>query len=196
MDKLIDIFSGKYGLEPEAVTALLARMDRVSFRKGDAVVRSGAFDDSLYVLESGIWSGAKPTASGDALVWFAFGGEAVADIFCYSAGRPSKISIVSETDSLAYRISRRRVDTLCGTSLGIANVIRKIFETNAYHFEDEVVWMADKENAGDRYKALIGEHPELILNVPLKRIASYLWVTPQSLSRIRAEIARGGLEDV
>ncbi len=190
MDSLIDIFCGKYGLEPEAVTDLLAQMDRVSFRRGDAVVRSGAFDDSLYVLESGIWSGAKPTAFGEALVWFAFGGEAVADIFCYSAERPSKIAIISETDSVAYRIIKRRVDTLCASSLGIANIVRKVFETNAYHFEDEVVWMADKENAGERYKALISDHPELVLNVPLKRIASYLWVTPQSLSRIRAEMAR------
>ncbi len=189
MDRLIDIFSGKYSLEPEAVSDLLGQMDRVSFRKGDAVVRSGAFDDSLYVLESGIWSGAKSTASGDAVVWFAFGGEAVVDIFCYSADRPSKITIVSETDSVARRLSKRRVDTLCGSSLGIANVVRKIFETNACHFEDDVVWMADKENASERYKALINDHPELVLNVPLKKIASYLWVTPQSLSRIRAAMA-------
>ncbi len=189
MDRLIDIFSGKYSLEPEAVSDLLGQMDRVSFRKGDAVVRSGAFDDSLYVLESGIWSGAKSTAFGDAVVWFAFGGEAVVDVFCYSADRPSKITIVSETDSVARRLSKRRVDTLCGSSLGIANVVRKIFETNACHFEDDVVWMADKENASERYKALINDHPELVLNVPLKKIASYLWVTPQSLSRIRAAMA-------
>ncbi len=191
MDRLIDLFSGKYSLEPEAVSDLLGQMDRVSFRKGDAVVRSGAFDDSLYVLESGIWSGAKSAAFGDAVVWFAFGGEAVVDIFCYSADRPSKITIVSETDSVARRLSKRRVDTLCGSSLGIANVVRKIFETNAYNFEDEVVWMADKENASERYRALISDHPELILNVPLKKIASYLWVTPQSLSRIRAAMNKG-----
>ncbi len=190
MDKMIDIFCGRYGLTAEAVTDLLAQMDQVSFRKGDAVVRSGAFNDFLYVLESGIWSGAKPTAFGEALLWFAFGGEAVVDIFCYSALSPSKISIISETDSVAYRISKRRVDALCASSLGIANVIRKVFEINAYHFEDEVVWMADKENTGERYKALISDHPELVLNVPLKKIASYLWVTPQSLSRIRAEMAR------
>ncbi len=190
MENLIEIFSGKYGLEREAASDLLAQADTVSFRKGEAVVRSGAFDDSLYILESGIWSGAKSAAFGDAVVWFAFGGEAVVDIFCYNAGIPSKITIVSETDSVARRLSKTRVDALCGSSQGIANVIRKVFETNACHFEDEVVWMADKENASDRYRALIDGHPELILNVPLKKIASYLWVTPQSLSRIRAALGR------
>ena len=32
--------------------------------------------------------------------------------------------------------------------------------------------------------------PELLQHVPLKHIASYLYITPQSLSRIRAELAR------
>jgi hypothetical protein len=34
------------------------------------------------------------------------------------------------------------------------------------------------------------ENPELLQYVPLKHIASYLWITPQSLSRIRAELGR------
>ncbi len=188
---MIDIFSGNYGLEREAASELIRQMERVSYRKGEIVVNSGAFDDSLYILESGIWSGAKSATFGDAVVWFAFGGEAVVDIFCYNAQRPSKITIIPETDSSAWRISKTRVDKLCETSLGIANAIRKVFETNACHFEDEVVWMADKESAGKRYGALINDHPELILNVPLKKIASYLWMTPQSLSRIRAGMNKG-----
>lgn len=45
----------------------------------------------------------------------------------------------------------------------------------------------------ERYLTLIKETPELLQYVPLKHIASYLWVTPQSLSRIRAEIASSSL---
>ncbi len=191
MDNLVDIFSGNYGLEREAASELIRQMERVTFHKGETIVKSGAFDDSLYILESGIWSGAKSASFGDAVVWFAFGGEAVVDIFCYNAQGPSKITIISETDSVAWRISKMRVDKLCETSLGVSNAIRKVFETNACHFEDEVIWMADKESAGKRYSALINDHPELILNVPLKKIASYLWMTPQSLSRIRAAMNKG-----
>ena len=46
----------------------------------------------------------------------------------------------------------------------------------------------DSPRAKERYLTLIRETPELLQHVPQKHIASYLWITPQSLSRIRAKI--------
>ncbi len=45
-------------------------------------------------------------------------------------------------------------------------------------------------DAEERYRALMAESPELLQVVPLKHIASYLWITPQSLSRIRAKLGK------
>jgi len=43
-------------------------------------------------------------------------------------------------------------------------------------------------NSGDRYKMFITQEPDIALRVPLKDIASYLGITPQSLSRIRKNL--------
>ena len=43
-------------------------------------------------------------------------------------------------------------------------------------------------SAEDHYKLLLRERPYIIRNVPQKYIASYLGITPQSLSRIRKSI--------
>jgi CRP-like cAMP-binding protein len=42
-----------------------------------------------------------------------------------------------------------------------------------------------RDNAETRYKTLIAECPQVIQRVPQYHIASYLGVTPESLSRIR-----------
>ena len=46
-----------------------------------------------------------------------------------------------------------------------------------------------KESAEQRYLNLFEERPEVIRELPLKYIASYIGVTPQALSRIRRRIS-------
>ena len=47
-----------------------------------------------------------------------------------------------------------------------------------------------KDTAETRYLKLMKKHTDIFQNVPLKIIASYLWVTDSSLSRIRKEISQ------
>ena len=46
------------------------------------------------------------------------------------------------------------------------------------------------DHAKDRYLSLLKEKPELVNNVPLKHLATYLGITDTSLSRIRSEVAK------
>ncbi len=188
MKDFIDIFCENYGLDKPDTDFLIREMQHTQFRKGEVIVPYGSFNDSFYILEDGIWSCSRPKEAGEVVVWFAFKGEAVTNVICYNAQRPSRVNIISETDSQALWISKNRLNTLCLSSLNISNIIRKIFEVHSCRFESDVVWMAEKPDSTKRYLALIKDHPDLIRDVPLKKIASYLWITPQSLSRIRANI--------
>lgn len=58
-------------------------------------------------------------------------------------------------------------------------MLEKIRLKNAYSGEDAV----------ERYKVFLSEQSEIAYRVPLNYIASYLNVTPQSLSRIRRNLA-------
>lgn len=44
-------------------------------------------------------------------------------------------------------------------------------------------------SAKERYKNILENKPQLIQNIPLYKLASYLKITPESLSRIRKEIS-------
>jgi len=47
-------------------------------------------------------------------------------------------------------------------------------------------------SAEERYLAFIKTYPALVEQVPQSQIASYLGITPQSLSRIRKELSQKG----
>jgi hypothetical protein len=45
------------------------------------------------------------------------------------------------------------------------------------------------KSAEERYYSLFKNQPQLIKEIPLKYIASYIGITPQALSRIRARVS-------
>jgi CRP-like cAMP-binding protein len=47
-----------------------------------------------------------------------------------------------------------------------------------------------KDSPQERYQALLREQPEIVRRIPQHYIASYLGITPVSLSRIRGRMAR------
>ncbi len=61
------------------------------------------------------------------------------------------------------------------TNITQQTLLEKIRVRNAYMGED----------AATRYEKFLAKQPEIALRVPLGDVASYLGVTPQSLSRIR-----------
>lgn len=91
-------------------------------------------------------------------------------------------------DSVAYCISRTALNQLFASSIGLANLGLRLMD---HQFLQQENWLISSRSprAKERYLNLIKETPELLQYVPLKHIASYLWITPQSLSRIRAKIA-------
>ena len=72
-------------------------------------------------------------------------------------------------------------------SVVFANFCRQLLETQMREIEvywTEYYWMDKKE----QYKLMLKRQPEIFQRISLKDIASYLNVTPQSLSRIRTLI--------
>lgn len=178
----------KYHLLESDVQTLLDRMEEVHFKKKEIIVREGAKNTNLYLIKQGIWRGYFHKDGVDTTIWFASEGEAAFSVWGYMDNLHSLITIEAMCDSIAYCISRSALNELYFTSIGLANLGRSLME---FQFLAQENWLisAGSPRAKERYLTLIKETPELLQYVPLKHIASYLWITPQSLSRIRAEIA-------
>lgn len=159
------------------------------FSAGETIVRVGEVDDRIFILKSGVWREYCFCEGEEATIWFSVAGEVTFSVWGYVHQAPSQLYIESVTDSEAICVSRKSLTNLFETSLCFANLGRRIIEEFALLYEG---WHIQRwrQRAFDRYLSLLDEYPEVVGCIPLKYIASYLGVTVQSLSRIRADVGR------
>ena len=190
METFEEKFRNRYQLSEADASALLSHMEEVRFKKREVIVQEGTKNTNLYLIKEGIWRGHYLKDGVDTSIWFASKGEAAFSVWGYVDNSYSQISIEAMSDSIAYCISKAALNELYSTSIGLANLGRRLMEHQLLTTENWLI-SAGSPRAKERYLTLIKETPELLLHVPLKYIASYLWITPQSLSRIRSEIGKG-----
>ncbi|WP_339810621.1 Crp/Fnr family transcriptional regulator [uncultured Imperialibacter sp.] len=102
--------------------------------------------------------------------------------------KPSMLSIeaVLETDLIS--ISKKKLAQLTSENKEIANWYQSMLETTlSGHIQRQVELLTLKP--AERYEVFIKRSGHLINALPLKLIASYLMMTPETLSRIRAKLS-------
>lgn len=189
MDAFVQKFCEKYSLPITASLQLLAKMEKLHFRKGDFLVQEGERNSNFYIISKGIWRGHYLNDGVDVSVWFASEGEAIFSSWGYIENTPSLVSIEAMCDSELYGISKAKLESFYASSAELANFGRRLFEQQFLGLENRII-SGGSPRAKERYLTLLEENPELLQYVPLKHIASYLWITPQSLSRIRAGLGK------
>ena len=186
---ITELFSLKHGIEIKDAEELLAVMEEVHYRKGEILMHEGEVCSSFYIIKDGLWRGFYMRDGNDTSLWFAYEGETIFSTSGYISNKPSMVSIEAMTDSTLYKISKNELETFFCSSISRANMGRHILEKEFLAIEEKLINTGSPQ-AKERYLKLLEKDPELLKHVPLKHIASYLYVTPQSLSRIRADIAK------
>lgn len=114
-------------------------------------------------------------------------GDLFASMFCYFKGEPAFLQYEAVTQMVLYSIRKDDLEELCRQNLAISNLFRTICIEELYCLERKCK-IFGKDDALSRYISLIKVRPQIVKEVPLKHIASYLGITQQSLSRLRASI--------
>ena len=116
---------------------------------------------------------------------FAFENNIIARIESLFTGRPSRKAIQVLEDAEIIAINANALFKLYDKFPEIERLFRKIFES-AYVETVNRIEAIQFHTAEERYYILLEQTPDVIRRVPLKYISSYLGITQQSLSRIRA----------
>lgn len=120
----------------------------------------------------------------DITLQFFFEGQVVASIDSFMSDQPSMFTVESIEPSEVISISKDSFMQLHQTypelKEGFQEILFQRFRNYAQLFLSRI-----KDTPKERYEDLLKNHPEIIKRVPQHYIASYLGITPISLSRIR-----------
>ena len=186
--KLKDFILQFYPMSDESYQLLTAEMKFIEYKKGDLLMESGKVDSALYMPYEGIFRVYYFDAKGnDRTELFSTPGNPYISCYSYFQGEPAFYQVEAIMPSSAYRLPKHILEHLCTTNLDIANWARMACLDELYCLERKCN-IFGRYDATDRYRNLIKIRPELIQSIPLKYIASYMGITQQSLSRLRAKV--------
>ena len=98
---------------------------------------------------------------------------------------PSQLIIEALENTHLYAIPRMKLLQAIQTTSELGILYGKILEhalISSQHHADSQRF----ENAQERYERLLREKPEIVLRAPMIHVASFLQMTPETLSRVRA----------
>ena len=98
--------------------------------------------------------------------------------------QPTHLQIKTIEPTVLIAIPKLDLEAVAMKSVNIQILYRKILEESLILSQIHAD-MLRFESAQDRYQKLIKRQPQLVLRAPLVYIASYLQMTPETLSRVR-----------
>ena len=101
---------------------------------------------------------------------------------------PSTDNIIAATDADVLCINYKTLQQLYTQLPYLQNIIQHIQQTAFIEKINLRNHFLNHEDAASRYKLFVKQMPTVALRVSLTNIASYLGITPQSLSRIRRSL--------
>ena len=98
--------------------------------------------------------------------------------------QPTHLQIMAIEPTIVYLLPKADLEAVAMKSVNIQILYRKILEESLI-LSQKHADMLRFESAQDRYQKLVKTSPQLVLRAPLVYIASYLQMTPETLSRVR-----------
>ena len=122
------------------------------------------------------------------ILQFAIDGWWISDLQSMLTNQPATMNIDALEDSQVLLLERALQEKLCRALPQVEHFFRLLLEGN-YNAARMRISDLISSSAEDRYLHFLKTYPDIVQRVPQSQIASYLGITPQSLSRIRKELS-------
>ena len=187
---LFQKFSEKISLTEEEKKLCQGFFKPKKIRKRQYLLQEG--DPCRYIafVEKGMMrSYTMDEKGGEHIIQFAFEGWWIADQYSFLTGEPSVYNIDALEDSELLLISRQAEEEMLEKIPKFERYFRLLLQNSLIATQRRLEGSLSK-SAEQRYNELTQSCPTIPQRVPQHMMASFLGITPETLSRIRKQIAR------
>ncbi|TAE30003.1 MAG: Crp/Fnr family transcriptional regulator [Cytophagales bacterium] len=190
IDNLFKAFSTQVELTESDKEICAPYFELITFSKNSIVEEENRVPRYLYFIVKGFMRLFYYDDNGDEVTTFIASSNAFITPFLeFIHERKSKENLECITDCDVYKAERISLMELINKNENFKQFSLTIFEqaiaTTQLRANDLATLTAEL-----RYKKLLEQQPDIIQNVPVQYIASYLGIKPQSLSRIRRQLIK------
>ena len=175
------------GMNYEGRKLLEEIMIRKEYKKGDLLLQEGEISHNLIIVGKGMVRQFYYKNKKDVTEHFSYEGCSVICIESTLKREPTRLMVEALEDCIVYEVPYNKFMTLTEISWEINLFYRKILEFSLIVSQVKAdAWRF--ETAHERYIRLMNTHPEVVKRAPMAHIASYLLMTPETLSRVRSGV--------
>lgn len=162
----------------------------MKFPKGHMILSEGEVCKHIYYIEKGLVRQFYFKKDKEVTEHLAVEGNIIMCIESLFKEEPTKLQVEALEPVLIYAMPKARLEEVALHNVNIQILYRKILEESLILSQVHADLMRF-ETAQYRYEKMCKLSPQVTLRAPLVYIASYLQMTPETLSRIRANIVMG-----
>ena len=160
----------------------------MKFARGENVVSEGEVCVAIYYVERGLLREYYYKNNKEVTEYLAVDGNVFMCIESLFQNEPSKLIVEALEPSVVYALPKDILEEVALHNVNIQILYRKILEESLI-ISQRRADLLRFESAKDRYRKLCKLNPKVIMKAPLVYIASYLQMTPETLSRVRSAVA-------
>lgn len=189
---MLESLKNKFNFPQEKWDEFVQYYHRLEVPARTILLHEGEVSKRAFTIEKGclrVWFNNDGT---DTTFQFFFENENVSSIESFKKQLPGLFTIESVEPCVLYFIYKEDLDKIfkeiCESTDATEQFLDILFERQLYYMKHCLSFIRD--SPAERYLELITFNPHIIQRVPQHYIASYLGITPVSLSRIRNKLAR------
>lgn len=189
MNRAVDFFI-KTRYPEMSMEAKIMMNDKLTFRelkKGERLFDEGDVADKIVAVEEGMLRQFYYNNKKDLTEHFSYEHCTLMCLESFINETPTDLYAEALEDTKVWILNKKDLEQMMGYSKEIATYYRRVLEYSLLQSQLKArLWRYGTAKA--RYKHLFDTQPQVVRRAPLSFIASYLMMTPETLSRVRSSV--------